>query len=376
MATRIPLEVDGKIAQVYQHPRSSSWWIDYFRDGQRVRHSLAAPDAATALEKARQELARKGEVSPQVLRRLSVQEAVDRYLTVWSPEVHRPVTQRRYKAVLNELIGRVGADRKLREVGRQHIFDWRNDKKEAWVLDPQGKPKRRISPHTVNNVLLHARAFFKWAMAEGMIDHDPCYKIPRVKTSRVAKPAPTRVEVRALVARAEAMSKKAPEYAYIRDWIIVANATGLRPGEQVHLRKKDLHLFQRYVQITPYDGWTPKDYEERKVVIDPEALPVLAKLSKATSSPDLPLFDGRGGTIRDPHYVGKLFRDVAVAEALDYSPYDLRHAYASRKVAQGVDIQWLMVQLGHSSVETLLRWYADRRHLQGAPRMRERAKPS
>lgn len=62
-----------------------------------------------------------------------------------------------------------------------------------------------------------------------MIDHDPCYKIPRVKTPRIAKPAPTPVEVRALIAKAEAMSKEAPEYGYIREWIIVANATGLRP---------------------------------------------------------------------------------------------------------------------------------------------------
>lgn len=144
----------------------------------------------------------------------------------------------------------------------------------------------------------------------------------------------------------------------------MANATGLRPSEQTHIRGIDLHVFEKYIAVTPYDQWMPKDYEQRSVVADDDAVPILAKLLDDQEDKVLPLFAGRGELIRDVHYVSKLFRTVARKAGLKYTLYDLRHAYATRKVAQGVDIQWLMVQLGHSTPETLIRWYLDRRHLQ------------
>src|SRR5262249_30888549 len=149
--------------------------------------------------------------------------------------------------------------------------------------------------------------------------------VPIVKTSRVGKPAPTVADVAALVKAARELGDE-----YMVKWIIVANATGLRPSEQTHVRKCDLRLFEKYVSVTPYDDWNPKDYEQRPAVIDSEAVPVLAELEEAQEDSELPLFAGRGELIRDVHYVSKLFREVAKKAKLRFTLYDMRHAYASR----------------------------------------------
>ncbi len=363
METRIPIEVDGHTGYIYKQRNTSCWSVDFTSSkGRRYRRSLGTDDQKKAAEQARQLIGRK--VCPAYsYRNATVKEAVKKYLEYWSPEIHRPATTRRFTQVLEDLMKRVGPDIPLRLVSRDDIFKWRNDKKREWVLDRDKRPIRQVSPHTVNNILVHLRAFFKWALAEQMIDRDPMFKIPILKTPRVGKRAPTVAEVSMLIKAAKDLGDE-----YMVAWITVANATGLRPSEQTHIRGVDLHVFEKHLSVTPYDQWVPKDYEQRIVVVDDDAVPILAKRLEEQEDKELPLFAGRGELIRDVHYVSKLFRAVAVKAKLKYTLYDLRHAYATRKVAQGVELQWLMCQLGHSTPETLIRWYLDRRHVQGSIR--------
>lgn len=124
MANRIPVKEGDRVGQVWQHSRSKKWWIDFFSDGKRIRHSLGETEPDQAIEKARRILAKNGQPSVQSIRRITVGDAVKKYLTEWSPEVHKPITQRRYRQVLEELVNRVG--RRLRfsiPITATHGFD-------------------------------------------------------------------------------------------------------------------------------------------------------------------------------------------------------------------------------------------------------------
>ncbi len=74
------------------------------------------------------------------------------------------------------------------------------------------------------------------------------------------------------------------------------------------------------------------------------------------------LFVNREGHALDDKRVRVVFRRVGLVQKDDrgrnvYTPYSMRHTFATLLLQQGVPISYVSEQLGHESIETTLRWY-------------------
>lgn len=160
------------------------------------------------------------------------------------------------------------------------------------------------------------------------------------------------------------------EDPYWSEWLTVALATGMRPGEQAHLRGQDYDADKKTIIIRAWGDWKPKTKNGGRPLpvgrVSPEAAAILAA-RKLKAGPDGLLFPslGRGGSkpeVDKPWRRESLHHALATACAgskVDVMPYGLRHTFARRAVAAGWKSNFLRQWMGHSSVTTTEGYYKE-----------------
>ena len=216
------------------------------------------------------------------------------------------------------------------------------------------------------------RAFFSWAVGDGLVRDDPASKIEAPKVGRrtpryltpkqyVAVLAAIERDVRAKKSGAKDRVGYQPGTAvWLADVVRFAVGTGFRIGEVVNLRWTSVDLEGRFVSVRNEGGFRAKRDSERTVPVEGEAVAVLERLLDRRESDDDYVFKGvRGGRLNKT-YVSKRFRHYARLARLpdDITFHALRRTYASWLVMAGVPIYEVSRNLGHSSVEVTARAYA------------------
>jgi integrase len=143
-------------------------------------------------------------------------------------------------------------------------------------------------------------------------------------------------------------------------------ATGLRPGELRALTWGDV-LNRRDITVTKAVSKSQvgptKTYGRRAVVLRDEAYRALLEWQLASGARGridsqlvFPSVSGRGVWTDEGWrmWQRKVFTKAAArAGFAGLVPYDMRHTFASRLIAEGRDIYWIARQLGHSPTQTL-----------------------
>jgi len=151
--------------------------------------------------------------------------------------------------------------------------------------------------------------------------------------------------------------------------------TGCREQEVAYMTWSDVDLDQKIVRITakPHWGWRPKDCEERCVPIPAWLVGALKQMKQNTGDSFL-LFPNR---LRQPegHFLGKL-KALALRAGLNcrhcvnkkghsckdkpvcsrWSLHKFRRTFASWHHDSGISARTLQAWLGHSSLDTTLRY--------------------
>ena len=150
--------------------------------------------------------------------------------------------------------------------------------------------------------------------------------------------------------------------------------TGCREQEVAYMTWNDVDLEQKIVRVTakPHWNWRPKDREERSVPIPEWLVKKLARLkSESTSSLLFPNQLGR----HEGHFLAKL-KSLALRAELNcghcinkpgqscthkpvcnrWSLHKFRRTFATMHHESGVSARTLQAWLGHSSLETTLRY--------------------
>jgi integrase len=157
----------------------------------------------------------------------------------------------------------------------------------------------------------------------------------------------------------------------------VAAMTGMRRGELVGLRWKDVDLDTRRISVrqalvsVAYEltVTTPKSHNERVIDIDPETVEVLRhhrecqekELAAASTRlrPDMLIFGKADGTIIHPDIVTQMFdKRVARSGIRRIRLHDLRHTHATIGLRAGVPVKVMSERLGHSTPAFTLQQYA------------------
>jgi site-specific recombinase XerD len=199
---------------------------------------------------------------------------------------------------------------------------------EEWVAE------LGVAPRSQRNALVALRAFYRWALREGLTDTDPTALVdgPRLP---VPIPRPARDEHIAHV-----LAGAGAELAAI---IGLMSCGGLRCGEVAGLRWGDVDLAEGSVHVTG------KGSRERRVFLGAESVALLAALDGI----DGPVFPGIDGGHRQPARVSQLVGRAFRAAGYRTTAHQLRHRAATTALTvPGVDLLAVRDMLGHASVAT------------------------
>jgi integrase len=161
-------------------------------------------------------------------------------------------------------------------------------------------------------------------------------------------------EVRHLI---QACSNKAPTGIRNRALIVVMYRGGLRAGETLALRPKDVDTTAGTLTVLHGKG------DRRRVVgLDPGAMAILSRWIETRRNLGInghaPLFSTLQGKPLKPSYLRTLMPRLAKKAHIEkrVHPHGLRHTHAYELMMEGVPVPIIQQQLGHTSLATTDRY--------------------
>lgn len=155
-----------------------------------------------------------------------------------------------------------------------------------------------------------------------------------------------------------------------RAMVLLMGYTGLRWGEVIALRVRDLNAIRRRITVaenavevgTAIHVGSPKTHEQRAVAF-PEFLTPLLQERSAGKLPEALLFPGPDGlhlrrTRTDANGKGWFAQAVRKSGIPRITPHELRHTAASLAISAGANVKAVQAMLGHKSAAMTLDTYS------------------
>lgn len=276
----------------------------------------------------------------------TLQEALERFLEGRSHLKTR--TLETYRGIIRRMIEQVPAETLTRDLRSSQI--------RPYVLDSS------VSNATKRKRHRHLKTFFKWTVKEGLSDENPMQEVPRPSKEK-KKPAyfrPEDIEKLIQVMRSHAdevcdAAGRSPDVKWLEEITRVAVGTGLRRGELINLRWRDVDLQERRIHVRHREDFSTKGNAERSIPLRGNALLTLQEMSH-TRSPkrDEPVFKDQNGNAIRPDRVSSRFKTFVRKAGLDdrLHFHSLRHTTASWLTMDGVPMRVIQAILGHASIQT------------------------
>lgn len=179
---------------------------------------------------------------------------------------------------------------------------------------------------------------------------------------------PRKTSKRRVYLSASDVHRLADESARHRALVLVLAYTGIRWGEAIGLRVRDIEFLRRRLSVsenavqlgTRHAVGPTKGRKARSVPVPQFVLDELAGQCKDKARDEL-VFPGRDGGYlpRPKSSTGWFQAAVKQAKVQKITPHDLRHTCASLAVSAGVNVLALQRMLGHTSAKMTLDTYAD-----------------
>lgn len=231
-------------------------------------------------------------------------------------------------------------------IGSIRLIDLRPTHLQTFYADMLDNYK----PRTVQYVHANLRAALGQAVFDG--------EVTRNVADMVKAPRPTRHEMKTLLPSEADKLLAACEGSYIADVVFLALHTGLRRGELLALRWRDIDLDDCSLRVerslVRADGRIefkpPKSALSRRVVPFDEDT---ASRLRAMPHTHKLVFCYNDGTPLDPSSVTHTFSKLAVRAGFDGLRFhDLRHTYITLLIASGTDLPTAQELAGHENIST------------------------
>lgn len=248
-------------------------------------------------------------------------DAIAKHLQ-WSERVKR--TSPRYREGLARTLKR------LEEVGPSHLGGWGLAHLEHYVAS------RRASSSTIATDVKHLKAFWSWAVAQGMIASSPASQLRGPKAISGSTD-------RRRVITLDTLLRLRFEVEGARDRVLALWATGLRVSELERVRLVDVRPDALHVRCTSTEQ--TKGKKSRDVPIsDQSTRRVLLRVAGSAVRPD------PADVARD------LDQAIARAGVERFTPGALRHARITLWVDAGIPLPTVQAWAGHASIETTMNY--------------------
>lgn len=211
--------------------------------------------------------------------------------------------------------------------------------------------KKGFSTLSARRALSSLRHFFKYILAEGIVDIDPAEEVESPKGGRKLPIYMAVEEVDRLLIQPDKT-----KVTGLRDaaMIELLYATGLRVSELINLRLHDINLEVGFLIASG------KGSKQRIVPIGEKSRATLVEYLKgargklARNRLTHYLFLNRSGRKLSRQFFWKTLKKYALAAGLKVkiSPHTLRHSFATHMLSGGADLRSLQMMLGHSDIST------------------------
>lgn len=208
-----------------------------------------------------------------------------------------------------------------------------------------------VSNKTVKNYYGALSVFFKFAVAEKIIDENPLtgIKLPKPEV-RAIEPV-SELDIRKLLRTVE--SYKSSHKNRNRAIIYLLLDTGLRVSELCGIRRESLNLEDRTIKVFG------KNSKERIVAFSQTtAKHIWRHLSTSESTNDYLFTSNTGKPLYRDNVSAMLYYWCDKADIKRFSPHKLRHTYAISFLRNGGNIYALQYSLGHTNLEMTKRYLA------------------
>ena len=267
---------------------------------------------------------------PSVLQKVSlvinpiVQEEMDRLYTQLIVKRYSPSTVKVYTQIFKLFLTSLG-DRNPREIELDDVRHW---------LKKQIETKNWSESH--QNQAINALKFYY----EHVVGKPKAFWEVRPKRPQKLPGTLSREEVSGIIRSCANM-----KHSTI---LMCIYACGLRLGELVNLRTRDVDMHQNRIFIK-----SGKGKKDRYVYLPAKLRNQLEQYFKQYK-PDYWLFEGQTGGPYSPRSVQSIFHQAVERSGADgwATVHTLRHSYATHSLEAGVDLRQIQQALGHSSLKT------------------------
>lgn len=251
--------------------------------------------------------------------------------------------------------------------GSTRIADIKLGAVERWIAD-MGRTEHDEDGQVVKKGSGATVVIRAYGVLAGILDD-------AVKDGRIAKnPArgvenlPRKSKRRHKYLSADDVATLAREAGKHRALVLVLAYCGLRWGEAIALRVRDIDFLRRRITVhenavqlvMTHAVGTTKGDKVRTVPVPAFVLEEIAKLCEGRGRDDLVFPGPDGGHLRRPVNRTGWFESAVKRAGIErVTPHDLRHTAASLAVSAGVNVKALQRMLGHASAAMTLDTYSD-----------------
>ncbi|MCK8826354.1 site-specific integrase [Natroniella acetigena] len=299
---------------------------------------------------------------------LTLEEFLLQWLEDYCEHNLAPSTLETYEIIVKTHVIPILGSIKMANLKAMHIKRYLSHKLKDGRKDGKkgGLSKKTVKRHytTLNTALNHA---VKWEMLE----NNPADKISPPKGEKSEIEALTKKQLYKLLEVAE---------GWIYDFIYIAAFTGMRRGELLALRWKDVDFENQKLQVKqsvtrPANKGLvfrkPKtDSSIRPIDVDEDVIKILKRRNKEQKENRLKfgseynneynlVFCREDGTPFNPRYATRSFNKVAKKVDLEeFRLHDLRHTHATLMLKAGIHPKIVQERLGHASITQTLDTYS------------------
>jgi integrase/recombinase XerD len=247
----------------------------------------------------------------------------------------------RLASFVEEEANKQGVDSSWANFGRQGML--------SYLLELN---QRSYAPTTRARKVAAARSFFKFLVAEGIIQKDPT---ENVKSPTVGRALPKPISVSQVRALLEQPTKRStPDAKRDAAMLQLLYASGMRVSELVSLNLEDVNTVDGDVRCFG------KGHKERIVPIHKQAVQAIdeyveeARPRLVRNDKERALFLNRRGDRLTRQGFWQILKEYAKSAGLEgeVTPHTLRHSFATHMLSGGADLRAVQELLGHANIST------------------------
>jgi integrase len=317
-----------------RHAHGVTWYIRYFVGGREVKERLGRDAdgftktlAKQALQTRLADIARGTFKLAQARKPMPFRALAERYREYAEPTKRSWPTER---YMLRKLEAEFGST-SLADLSAWRIERWK------------AKRRKQVAPGTVNRDLTLLKAMLTKAVAWKLLDRSPASDVRYLPENNARLRYLATDEIERLLSAARADVAR-----WLEPAIIFAIHTGLRQGELLNLRWRDLDLTVGLLTVQ-----LAKNNEKRHIPLNRDVREVVDTLPHYG---EWVLAWPWGDRVPDTTLYAAFGRACHAASITDFRWHDLRHTFASHLVMAGVDLRTVQELLGHKSLEMTMRY--------------------